>query len=321
MNNPPIRDDEAPEIEIFRAGDYPQGTFSVDDIDEIVAGFDPKLHEPPVKLDHDTGPAYGWVAGLRRQGDTLLAKLRDLAPGLIELVRAGRYKKRSAEIYTNFQKTGKKVLRAIAFQGAKVPEVKGLANPAFAEGESTVFEFTTDPQKEARMPEEKVRTFSEAEMIAIVDARVKEAAAEAVARFAEAQAAAEKERKRAEEAETKLHQMEADRQKDDIHLFCEQQKKDGKFLPAWQEKGIEAFMASLDGNETLKFSESSIGSQVAWFREFLGGLPKLISLDEIMKGTGKPAGPQLTDMQRKINRQLGLTDEDIVKFGEQKKEN
>jgi hypothetical protein len=132
------------EFEIFRAGKYPQGDFTEADLDQIVQAYDPKIHEAPITLDHGkTGPAYGWVAGLKRVGKTLVASFRDVAEELKGLVEAGRYKKRSAEIYTNFAGTGKKYLKAVAFLGAAVPEVKGLAEAKFAEnaGDSVAVEF------------------------------------------------------------------------------------------------------------------------------------------------------------------------------------
>lgn len=133
------------DIEIFRAGTYPQGEFTEADLDDMVRAYDPKLHEAPVTLDHArSGPAYGWVAGLQRQGKVLVASFRDVADELKRLVADRRYVKRSAEVYNNFQGTGKKYLRAVTFLGAQVPEVKGLRDVAFAEagGEFVSVEFS-----------------------------------------------------------------------------------------------------------------------------------------------------------------------------------
>lgn len=310
------------ELEIFRAGAYPQGTFSVADLDQIVARYDPTLHEAPVRLDHNTGPAYGWVESLRREGEVLKAKLKDLAGPFVEAVRAGRFKKRSAEIWTNF-KDGP-YLKAVAFLGAAIPAVTGLGDVAFADGGESItvtFEEEDSMSKDAVAGQDApppVKTFSQLEHEAIVEAERKRAADEALAKFTEAQSDAEKERKRAEAAESRIQKMEADMRRSEIHTFCEELKKDGKLLPAWQEKGIEAFIASLDGRETLTFSETVSVPQEVWFKEFLKNLAPMVPLGERMAAARTPAA-QIPELQQKINRQLGLTDDDFAKFG--KKEN
>jgi hypothetical protein len=72
--------------------------------------------------EHDA-PAFGWVAALRRAGDTLQAKLRQVAPQLEALVGQGQFKKRSVAFYRTA--TGL-ALRHLGFLGAMPPEVKGL---------------------------------------------------------------------------------------------------------------------------------------------------------------------------------------------------
>jgi hypothetical protein len=140
------------EVEVFRAGEYgARGSWQVADLDRLVAGYDAGVHEAPVTLDHaQEGPALGWVAGLRRAGDRLVARLRGLNPELLRLVREGAFKKRSVEIYRALNETGGPYLKAVSFLGAAAPAVKGLADPIFAEeacgtalpaGESDFFEF------------------------------------------------------------------------------------------------------------------------------------------------------------------------------------
>jgi hypothetical protein len=120
-------------LELFRSGDYgDKGTFSDSDLDEIVRNFDPSFHEPPAVIGHPTqdAPAYGWVAGLQRSGSKLLGRLRQVDPNFEEMVKSGRFKKRSIALY----QTGKGwMLRHVGFLGAQPPEVKGLANATFRE--------------------------------------------------------------------------------------------------------------------------------------------------------------------------------------------
>lgn len=120
-------------LELFQSGDYGgKGNFSNSDLDEIVRNFDPSFHEPPAVIGHPAhdAPAYGWVDGLRRNGNKLLGKLKQVDPKFEEMVKTGKFKKRSISLY----KTGKGwMLRHVGFLGAQPPEVKGLANAAFRE--------------------------------------------------------------------------------------------------------------------------------------------------------------------------------------------
>lgn len=67
------------ELEVFDATrhtrDWPK---TEADVEAIAAAYSATQHEAPVTLDHkQDGPAYGWVAGLRREGSKLFATLRE----------------------------------------------------------------------------------------------------------------------------------------------------------------------------------------------------------------------------------------------------
>lgn len=120
-------------LELFRSGDYgDKGNFGDSDLDEMVRNFDPSFHEPPAVIGHpaNDAPAYGWIAGLKRSGNKLMGKFRQVDPTFEEMVKSGRFKKRSISLY----KTGKGwMLRHVGFLGAQPPEVKGLKNATFRE--------------------------------------------------------------------------------------------------------------------------------------------------------------------------------------------
>lgn len=127
-------------IEVFRAGKHTthhgkEMEFTEADLDKI-ASYDPKAHEAPVVIGHPKvgDPAVGWVEGLKREGNKLLAKMSKLHPAFSEAVKDGWYKKRSISLYPD------KTLRHIGFLGAMPPAVKGLAEISFAEGEPDTFE-------------------------------------------------------------------------------------------------------------------------------------------------------------------------------------
>ena len=110
-------------------------------IEKAVETFDPKFHEPPVVVGHptDNSPAFGWVEGLKKSGNILLAKFKDVVPEFGDAVKTGLYKKRSASFYPDGR------LRHVGFLGGTPPAVKGLADIGFKAGEYEItFEFEED---------------------------------------------------------------------------------------------------------------------------------------------------------------------------------
>ena len=109
-------------FEVFKAGNYPQGKFSKEEIQELAKNYDPSFCEAPITLDHEQkGPAYGWVDKLKEEDGTLKASFKDLSDDLKEFVNQGKYKKISVEIYRELE--GKKpYLKAVSFLGASIPQ-------------------------------------------------------------------------------------------------------------------------------------------------------------------------------------------------------
>ena len=136
------------EVEIFRTGDYGEkGRYDEAALDAIANDYDAELHEAPVTVDHtQTGPAEGWVQGLRRIGDRLVAILGRISPNLRRLLAEGAYKKRSVELYRSFRETERPYLKAVSFLGAASPEVKGLADPVFNENDAEAIRFTENAE-------------------------------------------------------------------------------------------------------------------------------------------------------------------------------
>lgn len=124
-------------LEIFRAGDYGEkGRWTAAHLAQIAASYDPSFHEAPVTVDHQqAGPALGWVKRLIARGERLIAELEIASKDFYTQMQEGKWKKRSAEIYPDLGGKGP-YLRAVSFLGAMVPEVKGLADARFAEGDA-----------------------------------------------------------------------------------------------------------------------------------------------------------------------------------------
>lgn len=117
-------------------------TFGEKELAQIAGSYNPATHEAPIVVGHPAhdAPAFGWIAGLRAEGDRLVADPQQIDPQFAELVKAGRYKKISAAFYAPDSKgnptPGAWALRHVGFLGAQPPAVKGLKQAAFASDDS-----------------------------------------------------------------------------------------------------------------------------------------------------------------------------------------
>lgn len=142
---------DLPDVEILAAGTWHGNktiTIEKKDLPQFVASFNELTanhelnYEAPAKLGHDEKqkllqgdgyPAAGWVSALKVKGDKLIASFRQVPKKLAELIKAGAYKKVSAEFYQDYEIGGKKypwVLKAVAFLGADTPAVKTIGDIA-----------------------------------------------------------------------------------------------------------------------------------------------------------------------------------------------
>lgn len=140
-------------IEIFRIGKHTATNgqtlpFDQAALSAAVSAYDPTLHEAPVVIGHpkDNHPAFGWIDHLELTGDgVVLAHPKQVDADFAELVKQGKYKKRSASWYLpdspNNPKPGTLYLRHVGFLGAQPPALKGLRDVRFNEAEQGVVEF------------------------------------------------------------------------------------------------------------------------------------------------------------------------------------
>ncbi|MBS4016762.1 MAG: hypothetical protein KGZ68_00875 [Dechloromonas sp.] len=129
-------------VEIFRAGRHVTDNgqslfFSFEDIQDIAQNYSPELREAPLVLGHPQtdGPAQGWVKGLQATEDgRLLMAVKQVAHGFAQMLKEGRFKKRSASFYSpshpNNPKPGKWYLRHVGWLGAQQPAIAGLQDVA-----------------------------------------------------------------------------------------------------------------------------------------------------------------------------------------------
>lgn len=131
------------DVEIFATGRWNGDAYTIEDLDEMVNASTKLPLKSPVKLGHsetqawfgqeDGAPALGWVTNLRRRGEKLLADLVGVPTALVNLIRNGNYRTKSAEIYWNYRnpadpagKIWPRVLKAVSLLGADLPAVTNL---------------------------------------------------------------------------------------------------------------------------------------------------------------------------------------------------
>lgn len=126
-------------VEIFSTGIHNDDKYTESDLDELVRNFETMKGtvKPMLKLGHDESkwkdglPAIGWIKGLKRVGGKLFADFKEVPKLVYDLIKSGRYKRVSSEIYWNTKNKGQnigKVLAGVALLGADVPSIKDLAD-------------------------------------------------------------------------------------------------------------------------------------------------------------------------------------------------
>src|SRR5574341_2536400 len=294
-------------IEVFRAGDYgPKGKYTEQDIDQMIANYDPAHHEAPLVLGHpeSDSPAMGWVEALKREGAVMLAKLKQVQPALEEMVRQGLFKKRSISFYRD-----PLALRHVGFLGAMPPGAKGLVDVKLASLQDGDRVFNAiDFNQEEEMEEGQVKktvleTLREffgvhskapaADSQGLSEDQAKKLVNEAVAEAGK-QFTAELGKRDAQitELTTKLDERAKAEQKSSVTALAEGEvaklKAAGKWIPAYAEMGVPALFTELAGSQAkIVFGEGDKKTEKAplqVFADFLNGLPKIVPMAEIAKG-------------------------------------
>lgn len=320
------------ELEVFRAGDYgDKGIYDEAELDIIASDYDPRMHEAPVTIDHaQSGPAYGWVKSVRRVGDALVASLKDLSDDFVSWLKKGSYRKRSIELYRKFSPTGRPYLRAVSFLGACPPEVKGLADPVFTdEGEFVRVKFQEERESNQELSEDlKTAVAPDSDKPDVNEPEAGEPDADkpnpeatktgeskpeaqnpVVAKLNEPEPgkpetdksdadvhAILKER---DDLSKQLETLRKEKRRAEMVALCERLKREGRVLPAWEEKGLVNFLLTLERDQTVHFAEAGELTPLEWFQAFLEQMPPQVCLEEV---AGEHEGPLPGDMDKTFPR-------------------
>lgn len=273
-------------FEVFKAGTYPQGTFTQEEVDALAQNYDPQFCEAPVTLDHEQkGPAYGWVSELKAENGKLKASFKDLSSELKEFVKSGKYKKISVEIYRNLD--GKQpYLKAVSFLGASIPQVKGMSPVEFKEGEADTFIFETAGETGINPQENGKTTIIKSDSADNEDTFKKLAEAketiskmqEQIAQMNVSIAKLENNASAYQEAQAELLKLRNEITQNKFEQFLNQKVNDGHLTPSQKDLSLKILM-SLEN--VKQFSEQD--SQVDAFKDLLNSLPKQIEFQEIVR--------------------------------------
>jgi uncharacterized protein (UPF0332 family) len=115
-------------IEIFRTGEYNSTNgpvkFTEEDLDRIVANYDDKEENQKAPLVHghpiNNEPAVGWVEKVKRYGNLLMAKVKNLSQDTIDLIKSSGLKNVSVCLHKKYD------LVHVGLLGSSRPAVKGL---------------------------------------------------------------------------------------------------------------------------------------------------------------------------------------------------
>lgn len=129
-------------IDVFKAGTNTDSkgnvsTFTQADLDQVVANH--ALGAAPAVLGHpkDNGPAYAWVDEIKREGDLLFVKFKDINPAFDAGVDAGSYRNRSVSLVKDAVNGFR--LRHVGWLGAAAPAIDGLSVDFSDDGEYMEF--------------------------------------------------------------------------------------------------------------------------------------------------------------------------------------
>lgn len=250
--------------EIFKAGNYgAKGTYTGSDLDKMVANFNSDDQVPIVVGHPETdSPAWGWLSGMKRDGDVLLGKTGDLHADFAEALSENKFKNRSVRITdTN---SGPKILH-LGYLGAVLPQVEGLKKTAhFAgDGECVDYAFDLPFSTQVKKKEEVTTPDKDGEMEK--DAKIKKLEKD----LADEKAARKQEKQTAAEA------LAAGRKASFSTFVGSKMIATGK-LPKERKDEAVAFMMTLPAGESADFSwgdgDDQKGSSAQWFQDFVGDI-------------------------------------------------
>ena len=305
-------------IEIFRAGTHRDDagnnhTFTRAQLEEMVGTYNATLREAPLTVGHpkDNLPAYGWVKRVFiNESGNLAVDPHQVDPAFADMVKAGRFKKRSASFYPpnapHNPTPGKWYLRHVAFLGAQPPAVAGLKEIGFAADQDEVLSFAETFSEPTQPPQEQ--PMSDADKAELERLRAGDKAKQAELDKAKADLATANAATQAAQAKvTSYAEQAAAERRAGFVSFAESEIKAGRLLPKDKNTAIAALETLSAAAQPVSFSEGATTTQIAplqmcaWLQGHMSSRTSVVQFGEQGGGTG---GEQGFDSR-------GKTDEEI----------
>jgi hypothetical protein len=272
---------ELQDIEVFATGKWKGEEYTEADLDNMVHNFDLLGHKykAPLKLGHDEKqklaqadgyPAIGWVKGLKRSGNKLLATFSSVPKKIKQLIDRKAYGRFSSEILWNFNFSGnvhKRVLRGVALLGADMPAVTSINDILSLYSETDV------PNGELHAYYELTETGKDGGTMPTVEelqAQLNERDQKLAKLSQDAQSLGDK----VKTLEAEKLQREQEAQKAKVYSAIDEGVKAGKIAPVQRE--YLAALAMREGEQVVQFSdgkESKFNTSLDLLNEMIGKLP------------------------------------------------
>lgn len=268
---------DLPSQEIFASGVWNGDKYTDQDLESMAQAF----HETsgtwgvPVKLSHEHPshlPAVGWVENVRRVGSKLLADFKRIPKQIYELIKAGGYRGKSAEIFWNAKVNDKLypyLLKAVAILGVDpkaVQRIDDLVSLYGAEGGQSVkayegagelksYDLGSQLKEEGIMEELKAKLAEAEKNYAEANLKVKELEGKVTTVEGAGKAALDAMTKRCEEAEGKLAAYAAEQTHKEIVATVDGLINDKKLAPARKDYAV-ALLSGLKTTVEKKYKLS-----------------------------------------------------------------
>ena len=254
---------ELRDVEIFEAGKHKGIEWTEETLGGIVGDTNRILDtwKPYVKLGHnesqllaDGQPSLGWLHNIRKVGRKIVTDIKGVPKVLAKAINAGAYKRVSVELAPDRvygDESYPYLLRAVAFLGADMPEVKTLQDlPKLYHNEddsdevlSVVWDFTEEDEVQL----EQVKALEEANVSL---------------------------KGRLEEAEAQLMEAQMARVGSEAVAFADKLLSENKIRKDDHEKWVRV-LGTISGHaETLEFSDGETAFDKE-LKELLLGMPKM----------------------------------------------
>jgi hypothetical protein len=122
--------------EVFAAGTWNGDTYEIEDLDKMVTAYEAtrEKFKPKLKLTHEHPkgwPSVGWMENMRRVGSKLFADFKGIPKKVFDMITAGGYSGKSAEVLWNPVVDGKKypyLMQAVALLGVDLKAVSSISD-------------------------------------------------------------------------------------------------------------------------------------------------------------------------------------------------